>query len=60
MTKTVQGFVDVAKEPMQLLCVCGNTVFKCIIDPEGVMCLCVSCDRRYRLQSLGGLKVSNA
>lgn len=48
------------KKTQQLLCVCQHSVFTIVIDPEGVVCICQSCNKQYRLQSLGGLRISNA
>lgn len=43
-----------------LKCRCGSTHFTNIVDGTGVLAKCVKCDKGYKLESPGGVKVANA
>jgi hypothetical protein len=48
------------KEWNRLQCLCKSISFHILIHVTGVLCVCIKCQRKYKLESIGGLKIADA
>ena len=47
-------------QTFMLKCKCGSSIFQVVVAGNGVTCTCAKCMTKYKLESLGGVKVANA